>query len=139
MSDLERRLTGLREEIAWPDTPAFELAAARERERRLRARSVALAIAIVLVVLAGVLVLSPGARSSFLEIFGIEGATVVRVERLPEIEAQRVDYGDRVGRAEAARRIGFEPLDLGEPDAIYVRGRSASVGLRNRSGSLASF
>lgn len=127
MSELERRLSALWEEIAWPETPPLEVAAAGDRARRLHVRPVAFGLAIVLVALAGVLVLSPGARSSFLEIFGIEGATVVRVEKLPEIEALRADYGDRVSRAEAARRIGFEPLDLGEPDAIYVRGRAASL------------
>lgn len=130
MTELERRLGRLGQEIAWPETPSlesFELAAAGGRAWRPRVRPAAFGIAVLLVVLAAVLAFSPGARSSFLEIFGIEGATVLRVEKLPEIEAQRVDYGDRVSRAEAVRRIGFGLVDLGEPDAIYVSGRAASL------------
>ena len=47
---------------------------------------------------------------------------------LPEVEAQRFDFGERVTRAEAERRVGFELVDLGEPDAIFVRGdRVASL------------
>ena len=60
------------------------------------------------------LALSPGARSAFLEIFHIRGATVERVESLPDVRAQRVDFGERVSRDEAERRVGFELLDLGE-------------------------
>ena len=68
------------------------------------------------------LALSPGARSAFLEIFRIRGAVVERVETLPDVEAQRVDFGEPVSRAEAERRTGFELLDLGsEPDAIFIR------------------
>ena len=38
------------------------------------------------------------------------------------MRAQRVDFGERVSREEAERRVGFELLDLGEqPDAIFVR------------------
>jgi hypothetical protein len=127
MSELELRLSALSEEIAWPETPPLEFTAAAERKRGFRARSIALGVAMLLVVLAGVLALSPGARSSFLELFEIEGATVLRVENLPEVEAQRADYGDPVDRAEAVRRIGFELVDLGEPDGIYVSGRAASL------------
>ena len=73
-------------------------------------------------VVAGVLAFSPGARSAFLEIFHIRGATVERVDTLPDVRAQRLDYGERVSRDEAERRVGFELLDLGsEPDAIFVR------------------
>ena len=72
--------------------------------------------------LAGVLALSPGARSAFLEIFRIRGATVERVETLPDVQAQRIDFGERLGRTEAERRAGFRLLDLGsKPDAIFVR------------------
>jgi hypothetical protein len=69
-----------------------------------------------------VLAVSPGARSAFLEIFQIRGATVERIDTLPDIPAQRLDFGERVSREEAERRAGFELLDLGdEPDAIFVR------------------
>ena len=122
MNDLERRLQELGAEIAYPATPRFDLGFDRRRVGAGRLRPLALGFAILLAVLAGVLAFSPGARSAFLEIFHIRGATVEQVETLPEVEAQRLDFGDRVGRAEAARRAGFRLLDLGtEPDAIFVR------------------
>jgi hypothetical protein len=122
MSELELRLSALRDEIAWPETPQLEPAFEPARARRLPLRPLALGFAILLAVLAGVLAFSPGARSAFLEIFRIRGATVERVESLPNVPAQRVDFGERVSREEAERRVGFELLDLGgEPDAIFVR------------------
>ena len=127
MSELELRLSTLSEEIAWPETPPLEVAVAGQRQRTSRTRPLALGVAFLLIALAGVLVFSPGARSSFLEIFGIEGATVERVESLPEVEAQRLDYGESVSREEAVRRVGFELVDLGEPDGIHVRGLAASL------------
>jgi hypothetical protein len=123
VSELELRLNALREEIAWPETPAFELDFERRPARnRLPLRPLALGFAILLAVLAGVLALSPGARSAFLEIFHIRGATVERVETLPDVQAQRIDYGESVSREEAERRSGFPVLDLGsKPDAIFIR------------------
>jgi hypothetical protein len=128
VSELELRLSALRHEIAWPETPSFDLALDRRPARAVRLRPLALGFAIVLAVLAGVLALSPGARSAFLEIFHLKGATVERVEKLPEVEVQAIDFGERVGRDEAERRVGFELVDLGEPDAVFVRGnRMASL------------
>ena len=128
MSELEVRLNALREEIAWPETPQFELAFDRRPTRAPRLRPLALGFAILLAVLAGVLALSPGARSAFLEIFHLKGATVERVETLPEVAAQRFDFGELVSREEAERRVGFELLELGKPNQIYVRDdRLASV------------
>ena len=122
MNDLELRLRELGGEIAYPASPSYELALDRRPVRPPWLRPLALGFAIVLAVVAGVLALSPGARSAFLEIFHIRGATVERVESLPDVRAQRVDFGERVSREEAERRVGFELLDLGEqPDAIYVR------------------
>ena len=122
MSELELRLTALRDEIAWPETPQFDLALDRRAAPAARLRQLALGFAILLAVLAGVLALSPGARSAFLEIFHLKGATVERVEQLPQVEVQTIDFGERVDREEAERLVGFELLDLGEPDAIFVRG-----------------
>ena len=128
MSELELRLTALRDEVAWPDTPAFELAFDAGRARRLPVRPLALAFAILLAALAGVLAFSPGARSAFLEIFHLKGATVERVDSLPEVEVQTIDFGEEVSREEAERQVGFEVVDLGEPDSVFVRdGRMASL------------
>ena len=128
MSELELRLTALRDEVAWPDTPTFELSFETRRARRLPVRPLVLGFAILLAVLAGVLAFSPGARSAFLEIFHLRGATVERVERLPEVEVQTVDFGEKVSRDEAERQVGFELVDVGEPDSVFVReGRMASL------------
>jgi hypothetical protein len=128
MTDLERRLQALGGEIAYPPTPRFDLGFDRRPVRAGRLRPLALGFAILLAVLAGVLALSPGARSAFLEIFRLQGATVERVETLPEVDARRLDFGEPVSREEAERRVGFELLDVGEPDGIYVRDdRLASV------------
>ena len=122
MNELELRLQELGGEIAYPATPRFELSLDRGAAGRPWLRPVALGFVVLLAVAAGVLALSPGARSAFLEIFHIRGATVERVESLPDVRAQRVDFGERVSRDEAERRVGFELVDLGaEPDAIFVR------------------
>jgi hypothetical protein len=128
VSELELRLNALRDDIAWPKTPSLEPAFDRRPARGSWLRPLALAAAIVLAVLAGVLAFSPGARSALLEIFRIRGASVERVEKLPQVSAQRIDFGEPVSRAEAERRVGFKLLDLGKPDGIFVRGdRAASV------------
>jgi len=122
MNELELRLQELGGEIAYPATPHFELELDRLPARRPWLRPLALGFAILVAVVAGVLAFSPGARSAFLEIFHIRGATVERVDALPDVRAQRIDFGERVSRDEAERRVGFELLDLGEePDAIFVR------------------
>jgi hypothetical protein len=127
MSELELRLSTLRDEIAWPETPQLEPKLDRLPRRRSRPRALVLGFAVVLVILAGMLAFSSGARSAFLEIFRIRGATVERVDELSPIDAQRLDYGERVSREEAERRAGFELVDLGEPDGIFVRDRMASL------------
>lgn len=121
MSELEVRFRELREELAFPPTPSFELELGPRPVRRRRPLVVSLAVALVLA--AGALAFSPGARSAFLDLFHLRGATVARVEELPQVERiRRLDLlGERVSRAVAERRVGFPLLDLGEPDAVYVR------------------
>jgi hypothetical protein len=121
MNELEGRLVDLGGEIAYPRTPRFDHSFDRRRAWRPRRRPLAIAFAALLVVAAGVLALSPGARSAFLEIFHIRGATVESVETLPNVPVQRFDFGERVSRTEAERRAGFELVDVGKPDAIFVR------------------
>ena len=121
MNELERRLAELGGELAYPQTPRFDHAYDLRRAWRPRWRPLAIALAAVVVIAAGVLAFSPGARSAFLEIFHIRGATVESVETLPKVPVQRFDFGERVRRAEAERRAGFELVDVGKPDAIFVR------------------
>jgi hypothetical protein len=128
VSELERRLVELGRDLDWPQTPRFERRLERRPARRRLLRPLALGLALLLAVLGAVLAASPGARSAFLELFHLKGASVELVETLPQVDAQRIDYGDRVDREEAERRLGFELLDLGRPDAVFVRGeRMASL------------
>jgi hypothetical protein len=129
MSELELRLLDLREAIAFPATPdlataAERVAATRVRPARPRWRPLAIGFAVALVIAAGVLAFSPGARSAFLELFRLKGATISRVESLPQVEPVALDLGERVSRSEAERRVGFRIVGLAdeEPDAIHVRG-----------------
>ena len=62
-----------------------------------RAIAPELALAGAGVVLLLVVAFSPGARSAFLEIFHLKGATVERVEELPEVEVQAIDFGEQAG------------------------------------------
>ena len=96
----------------------------RARPRRRSLRPFAVALAVVLVAALGVLAFSPGARSAFLELFDIRGASVSRVEQLPEVAPiERAELlGVRVPLAKARRQAGFELAGLGEPDAVYLRG-----------------
>ena len=134
MSSLELRLSSLRDELAFPETPDLvagvegAIAAGARPQRRWNARPLAIAVAVLVAVAAGVLAFSPGARSAFLEIFQLKGATVERVEELPDVPTTgRLDLGERVSRAEAERRVGFELLDLGTPDAVFVRDDSIAT------------
>jgi hypothetical protein len=121
MTALELRLAELGRELEFPPTPELELRL--ERTPRSRRRPLVLALAALLAVLAGTLALSPGARSAVLELFHLRGATVGRVDELPDVERiGRLDLlGERVTRAEAERRVGFRLVDLGEPDSVYYR------------------
>jgi len=131
MTELELRLASLRDEIAFPETPdlaaRFERGPVRGRSRP-RVRPLAIVLAVVVAVAAGVLAFSPGARSAFLEIFRLRGATIERVDKLPDVPTTgRLALGERVTRAEAERRVGFRLLDVGEPDAIFVRGDTVAT------------
>jgi hypothetical protein len=119
---LEQRLVELGREVDWPQTPAFELGFERRPERRRWLRPVAIALAVAVAAFGAVLALSPGARSALLELFHLKGATIELVETLPEVPVQEPDFGDRVSRNEAERRVGFELIDLEgqKPDAVYV-------------------
>lgn len=121
MNGIERRLQELGGDIAYPATPRFDLGFDRRPVRSTRLRPLALGFAILVAALAGVLAFSPGARSAFLEIFRLKGASVELVETLPRVPAQRLDFGERVDRDEAARRAGFALVDVGEPDGVYIR------------------
>lgn len=131
MSTLERELQALAALVELPPTP--ELVALVEPRligsaRRSR-RPLALALAALVVAAALAVAISPSARSSFLELFHLRGATVERLERLPVIPVTgTLDLGDRIGLAEAERRAGpLVRLDLGDPDEVWIRGDAVTM------------
>lgn len=118
MSELETRLHALAAEVAFPPTPALVAAVEARLESQgaprrtlVGRRQLAIALAVLVAAFAAVLAASPGARSAFLELFGIKGATVFRVERAPEIDRYLpLVRGEAVSLAEARRQVDFELL-----------------------------
>jgi hypothetical protein len=122
MPELEPQLRALAAELEWPATPDL-VAAVRprlNRRGRLPWRPLAVALAVLALGLAAALAV-PSARSAILRFLGIEGVTVVRVEKLPPA-APLGTLGDRTTLAAARRRVHFAPLlPRGErPDAVYL-------------------
>jgi hypothetical protein len=138
VTELERELLALRDEIAWPPTPDLVAAVgpriATEPRRRMRRAGpvprLAPAVAAVLAVLAVLLALgvllaaSSGVRATLRDWLGIGSVRITRVERLPDLSpARRLGLGRRTTVAAANRHLG-SPIAtvraLGTPDAIYL-------------------
>jgi hypothetical protein len=158
MPELERMLSRLGEELAWPETP--DLAAnvtsrleepAGRAERPARGpfgglagvrRTLALAAAALLLLAGTVFAAAPGVRDAVLDFLGLQGATIERRQQLPTPPPERpLDLGTRMTLDEATERLGFTPLvpqALGEPDGVYVReglpGGELSLAYRARPG-----
>ena len=132
MTELEQALVRLGGELQFPETPDLtaavrsRLAAAPSRRgwRGQRGRTFALVFA-VLAVAVGAVMAVPPARSAILELFGLKGATVQRVEELPELPAgvsASLQLGAPVSLEEAGDLARFEvlvPEVLGEPEGSY--------------------
>lgn len=158
MTELERLLTQLGRELDYPPTPdlagavvsrvhGVEPGPAKAVRPRLLPpaglrRALALALVALLLLAGTVLAAAPGVRDAVLEFFGLQGATVERVETLPTPPAQqRLDLGGRTTLEQAPDRLAFEPLvptDLGDPDFVYTReppsGGELSLAYRPRPG-----
>jgi hypothetical protein len=154
MPELERMLSRLGDELAWPETPDVattvmsRLDEPAPRQRRpfgglvgVR-RTLALAAAALLLLAGTVFAAAPGVRDAVLDFLGLQGATVERRETLPTPPPERpLDLGTRMTLDEATDRLGFTPLvpqALGEPDGVYVRaglpGGELSLAYRARPG-----
>ncbi len=141
MTELEHALIRLGDQLAFPETPEIlervlgrVAAEPAPRRRGLDRRVVVLAFALLAVAIAAALAV-PQARSAILELFGLRGATVQRVETLPTVpgpSAQILDLGRPVplenGRPGVKIPEVLVPDALGAPDAAYVS--SESYGLR---------
>jgi hypothetical protein len=134
LTELERELVALGDDVAWPRTPdlAAMVQARIASQPRGRARRTwlpgrlapALAVLlVVLVALGALLAASPGVRATLRDWLGIGAVAVKRVDRLPDLApARQLALGRRVTAAAAARHLGHPVLSvraLGPPDAIY--------------------
>jgi hypothetical protein len=137
VTELERELLALGDDIAWPATPdlaaAVQARVAREPDVRraprrawLPGRLVPVAVAVLVVVLAcaALLAASPGVRATIRDWLGIGSVRITRVERLPVTAPVRdLGLGRRATVAQADRQLG-SPIAtvraLGAPEAIYI-------------------
>ncbi len=133
MTELERALVALGQELDFPPEPDLVAAVrARLAERRRfafvpRRRALALALA-VLVVAFGIAMAVPQARSAILRFFHIGAITVERVETLPPAQERPLaaGLGAPLSRSEAERRAGFPillpPFKGASPSRYYAQG-----------------
>ncbi len=124
MAELERDLRAM---AAYVDLPAerdlWPAVQARLGDRRptpwLRS-AVVVAAAVALAV--GIAFAVPPARGAILRFFGLEGVSIVRVEKLPSVPRLPAVFGTRTTLDAAERRVGFRPLlpDIGPPAKVFT-------------------
>src|SRR5882724_3851138 len=107
-------------DIAWPETPVFEL---RPQRRRWP-----LAVAIAFAALAAAFAV-PQSRAAILDLFDFGGVTIERVGTLPAAQERPLaaDLGQVITEAEAKSALGARPL---RPDAqvtLHLRGDVVSM------------
>src|SRR5712691_11538167 len=130
MTELERALVALGQELDFPPEPDLVAAVrARLAERRRfafvpRRRALALAVA-VLVVAVGIAMAVPQARSAILRFFHIGAVTVERVETLPPAQQRPLasGLGPALSRQVAEQRAQLEITLPGhaEPTRFYAK------------------
>jgi len=152
MTDLEQRLAGLRDDVAWPPTPdlatavtarlAAEPRSAPRRPPPRQRPQAALAVLVIVATVLATLAAAPGVRARVADWLGIGAVRIERVARLPDVDpAAGRGLGTRTTLA-AARRAVRGPVPtvgaLGAPDAVYVDrrapGGSATLVYRPRAG-----
>ena len=133
MSELERRLDELGARLAYPPTPdltprvvaGLDAATAGRGPRRRRLRLLAIAAAVGVIAVAGVLAVSPAARSAVADWLELAGVRIERRDELPEIPRRGTPYyGVRTSIESAEQSSGLRalvPTELGSPDATYFR------------------
>jgi hypothetical protein len=137
LTELEHALVRLGAELDFPETPDVASVVRRrlgrpQRRSRLRlpeTRTLAVAFAVFLAV-AGAVLAVPPARSAILDFLGLHGATIERVETLPDLppEAGALDLGRPVSLEEAQESAEFDVLVpglLGEPGYVFYSASAA--------------
>ncbi|HSK15411.1 MAG TPA: hypothetical protein VK915_04510 [Gaiellaceae bacterium] len=129
--ELEQALARVGDDVAFPETPdlagqvAARLAAPRRDPRPWR-RSLVVVLAVLAVGL-GAAMAVPAARTAILELLGLRGASVVRVETLPAVSAPTLtplELGREVPLEDGRPLVDWPqvlvPRDLGPPAAAYL-------------------
>ena len=133
MTELEQRLVRLGAALDFPVAPdvaetvrdRLEAGRAPRRFRLPERRTLALVLAILAVTIGAAMAVPP-ARTAILEFFGLQGATVRRVETLPRVSeriALELELGREATLAEARSAAAFPllvPEELGGPDRVFV-------------------
>jgi hypothetical protein len=134
MTELERSLRLLGDAVAFPEAPDVteavqrRLADLRPAGRRPRRRTLVLAFAVVALAIGAAMAVPP-ARTAVLELFGLRGATVQRVESLPTVSEPdpapaQLLLGNPLplqdGRPWVKSPEVIAPAVLGKPDAAYA-------------------
>jgi hypothetical protein len=130
---VELELRELGRELVFPPVPDVAARVAERlraepgplRRRLFPRRRLVLALAAVAVALAAAFAVPP-VRAALLDLIGIGGVTIERVDELPPVTpAADLGLGPEVSLAEARRGIDFaikapDPGAWGEPDAVYL-------------------
>ena len=130
MTDLERRLVELGRELELPPTPDLasgvraRLARGRRPRTLLGRRPLLVALGALVAALATAMAV-PQARTAILELLGVRGVGIEKVERTPRAPRRLPNLGRLVPFAVAQRLVSYRilvpPLKRqGPPDRVYV-------------------
>jgi hypothetical protein len=110
--ELERDLTALAAEIAWPATPELVPALPAQARGRIAWRRPAVLTLVLLAVALAAALAVPQSRGAILRLFHLGGVTVRIVDRLPPAEERPLaaDLGPTVSPAVAEGTLGLAPL-----------------------------
>ena len=143
MTELERALVGLGAELDLPEAPDVTAAVLRRiaevpARRRVPGRRALVLAFVVLAVAIGAVMAVPPARTAILEFFGLKGATVQRVETLPDVPTSPTAPRRSIWVPMPLTRSGKPnvkiadvvlPAALGRPDAVVRRRRRTGARL----------
>ena len=133
MTELERDLRELGLALDFPATPQLahsvgRLVRAQARPRpRVSRRSLAIALAVLLAAV-GALLAVPSTRSAILDLFGLDGVTIERVDTLPPARRAPDPVGSRVSLADAQRAVPYRILQPERPVGRVYLDRSIPGG-----------